>query len=115
MSKFWAVIFLYIEIPAAYSLSMKIFLLVLSLNGLNGFAANKIKSYQTKIKNDCPTVKLSNLLLKKSLIEFIHGNECNGRFSSLILKKCKNIDCRKLTDIYRQVQQARPGSVVGDD
>lgn len=79
------------------------------------FANNKISNFQKKVNSICPESNISSLLLKKSLIEFIHGEECPGKFTSIILTKCSQLDCRELTDIYRQIQQTRPGSVVGDE
>lgn len=92
----------------------KIFLAILLL-GFNTYADSKIVNYQRYVKNECTETKISTLLLKKSLIELVRGFECDGKFTSLIIKKCNQIDCRKITEIYRQVQQARPGSVVGDE
>lgn len=78
-------------------------------------ADSKIANYQKYVKNECSKGRISNLLLKKSLIELVRGFECDGKFTALILKKCQQIDCRRITEIYRQVQQARPGAVVGDE
>ena len=94
---------------------MKKILIGFMLLGFNSFADSKIATYKKYVKNECHKTKISNLLIKKSLIELVKGFECKGMFTNLIIKKCRQIDCRKLTEIYRQVQQVRAGSVVGDD
>lgn len=94
---------------------MKILKYGILLLSLSSFADTKIDTFQKVIKSDCKDGKVSNLLVKKSLIELVRGFECEGKFTSLIISKCTEIDCQRMTDIFRQIQQAKPGSVVGDD
>ena len=93
----------------------KLILLLFLIGPVSLFAANKVGTYQNFIKNDCQETKVSLLLVKKSLIELVRGMECEGKFTSIIINKCEKIDCRKIAEIFRQVQQSRSGSVVGDD
>jgi hypothetical protein len=55
------------------------------------------------------------LLLKKSLIELVKGQECNGKFTTLVINKCDGLNCNKINEIYKEVEQVRSGSVVGDE
>ncbi len=94
---------------------MRKIILIALLFSLNSFGRSKIENYQNLIKGQCTEANVSTLLLKKSLIELVRGFECDGKFTNLIIKKCEQLDCKKISEIYRQIQQAKPGSVVGDD
>lgn len=92
-----------------------IFLFLISSFVLSGHADSKIRRFQNKIKKECASEKVSMLLLKKSLIELVRGLECNAKFTSIVLSKCDHINCTRLNEIYKEIEQVRSGSVVGDE
>ena len=77
-------------------------------------AGSKIKRYQSKVNKRCESSKVSPLLLKKSLIELVRGKECDGKFTNLVINKCSGLNCSDITTIYRELEQVRSGSVVGE-
>ena len=93
----------------------KIFLVVIVFGTFNiSIADSKIRRFQEKIKTLCQD-DVSLLLVKKSMIELIKGEECQGKFTNIVLNKCEFLDCRVITDIYKEVHQVRSGSVVGEE
>jgi hypothetical protein len=78
-------------------------------------ASSKIKRYQFKVQKACESNHLNLLLLKKSLIEMVNGEECAGKFTSIVLNKCNSLNCQELSQIYKEVEQFRAGSVVGGE
>ncbi len=91
---------------------LTLFLLLFSFEAIT--ADSKMRRFQTKIQAECQEQEVSLLLVKKSLIELLKGEECEAKFTSILIKMCKNIDCQKINQIYREVEQIRSGSVVGD-
>lgn len=63
----------------------------------------------------CAKEKVSKLLLKKSLIELVKGQECDAKFTSIVLSKCTSLSCQELYAIYKEVEQVRAGAVIGDE
>ena len=89
-------------------------LVVINLIGVSS-ADSKIRRFQSKIEKVCSKDEVSLLLLKKSLIEMIKGEECSGKFTGIVLSKCDTLNCKKINEIYKEVEQVRSGSVVGDE
>ena len=77
-------------------------------------ADSKIHQFQDNIEKKCGSVEVNPLLVKKSLIELIKGGGCESKFTTIVLKKCEELECKELQAIYKNVQQTRAGSVVGD-
>ena len=78
-------------------------------------ADSKIRRFQKEIKRECPNDKVSLLLLKKSLIELVKGEECSAKFTSLVINQCKTMTCGRINEIYKEIEQVRAGAVVGED
>ncbi len=78
-------------------------------------ADSKIRRFQKEIKKECQNDKVSLLLLKKSLIELIKGEECSAKFTSLIINQCRTMTCERINEIYKEIEQVRAGAVVGED
>jgi hypothetical protein len=78
-------------------------------------ADSKIRRFQNKVSKECAKEKVSMLLLKKSLIELIKGQECDAKFTAIVLNKCSSLSCQKLNTIYKEIEQVRSGSVVGEE
>ncbi len=82
---------------------------------LPALAESKIVIFQNMINARCVNDKKMNiLLLKKSLIELLHGNGCEAKFTSILIEQCGELSCDKLVDIYEQLDKVRAGAVVGD-
>ena len=80
------------------------------------YAGSKITRYQNRVKKACGAESISPLLLKKSLIELVKGVECSdAKFTKIVVNKCQAIDCGKINEIFREIEQTRSGSVVGDE
>lgn len=78
-------------------------------------ADSKIRRFQNKVSKECAQEKVSMLLLKKTLIELIKGQECDAKFTAIVLSKCSSISCNRLNSIYKEIEQVRSGSVVGGE
>lgn len=80
----------------------------------SSYADSKIRRFQNIVKKECGSNSLSVLLLKKSLIELVKGEDCDAKFTALVINKCSNLTCQRMNQIYKEVEQLRSGSVVGD-
>ncbi len=95
---------------------MKRFIYILLSSSLlfSSFADSKIRKFQNQVIKECNQDKVSMLLLKKSLIELVKGQECDAKFTAIVLNKCSALNCQRLNEIYKEVEQIRAGAVVGD-
>ena len=80
----------------------------------NVSAESKIARFENALIKTCEPQKINKLLIKKSLIELINGDECSGKFTGLILSQCDKLKCNQLKNIYLELERVRSGSVVGD-
>ena len=79
------------------------------------YAESKIVRFQERVNATCSNnKKMSILLLKKSLIELLHGDGCEAKFTSILIEQCEELSCDKLVSIYDQLDKVRAGAVVGD-
>lgn len=90
------------------------YVLLVALTFGSSHADSKIVRFQKEVGKVCESADLSVLLIKKSLIELIKGGDCDSKFTNLVLKRCDGMACGELQAIYREIQQVRSGSVVGD-
>ena len=80
----------------------------------SSYADSKIRRFQNQVKKECGKESVPVLLLKKSLIELVKGEDCDAKFTSLVINKCSNLNCQRINQIYKEIEQVRSGSVVGD-
>ena len=77
-------------------------------------ADSKIARFEKVLMNTCKPQNINKLLIKKVLIELINGEDCTGKFTSILLAQCEKVKCNGLQKIYLEVEQVRSGAVVGD-
>jgi hypothetical protein len=64
------------------------------------FAQGMFTKFKNEINNSCESVDLNNLLIKKSLIEYIRTESCEGNFVKSIINKCPELECRSFIQAY---------------
>jgi hypothetical protein len=73
--------------------------------------AGEFDAYVATIKSQCS--EANQLVVKKSLIELTQEQNCNSAFTSLLLKGCSQLDCKKLISYWTAFNSATAGAVIG--
>ena len=77
--------------------------------------AGPIDRFVERLNSQCGD--LNSLLVKKAMIEFHRkdGNECQGRFTKIILDQCQRITCRDVKNFYNRSMAFQGGSIIGEE
>lgn len=74
--------------------------------------AGQLDLFIQRVKVECPRAQA--LLVKKSLIEMIKGDEtCQERYLQLLLAECQSLSCSDLVYIYKIAKEQSSGTVMG--
>lgn len=90
----------------------KLIIAFLVLTSTTTYAGGELEKYGDYLDKICQK-KIAVLLIKKSLIEQIKGEQCSGQFTQIILSKCSQLSCEDVFKAYRSVQLNRGRGVIG--
>jgi hypothetical protein len=73
--------------------------------------AGGLEDYINAVKTQC--LNINPLIIKKSLIELTHDQNCGNSFTSLLLRECPNVSCSLLLNNWVTFNNAKAGAVIG--